>query len=71
MKLTINTADYFGILLGSVHNIGAGGVLNNGAINKDGIKPKRYAQWLNRTNKSTGLVGIVWTVNSNGEVIPC
>ena len=51
---TVNTIDYMSATIGSVHNVGAGGVNGLGAIDAGNINDKRFDQYCARTDRACG-----------------
>jgi len=50
-----NTKDFISVLLGKVHNIGAGGVNSNGFTDRSVMNRKRINQHCRRISRAIGL----------------
>ena len=55
IRSQVNMQDSASVLLGKVHNIGAGGVLRSGKIASSPISLKRFMQYTKRTNRAYGF----------------
>jgi hypothetical protein len=54
-KAQSNYTDYRSVLIGSVHNIGAGGVESDKSVDLVLISDKRFDQYIRRTDRAVGI----------------